>query len=158
MFAVSTMLTTPSNSQSPAERQSNNLPANDSTKITRGHSCVLCQQRKVKCDRQKPCSNCIKARADCVVATPLQPRRRRRNVAESDLVVRLKRYERLLKQHNIKLEPEDANPLQLRPPSPGDDDIGINDVRRLTMNAPHAHLDKPGTFFIRKSHAHYIEK
>lgn len=95
-----------------------------------------------------------------MVATPSQPRRRRRNVTESDLIVRLKRYERLLKNHNIKLEPEieETNQLRFAEPSPGDDDIGINDVRRLTMNAPHSSRDVPGTFFFGKSHAHYIEK
>ncbi|KAI0540721.1 fungal-specific transcription factor domain-containing protein [Xylaria digitata] len=29
-------------------------------------SCVLCRQRKVKCDRRQPCSNCIRAGANCV--------------------------------------------------------------------------------------------
>lgn len=29
-------------------------------------SCVLCRQRKVKCDRRQPCSNCVRARASCV--------------------------------------------------------------------------------------------
>ncbi|KAI2635323.1 hypothetical protein GGS21DRAFT_515277 [Xylaria nigripes] len=29
-------------------------------------SCVLCRQRKVKCDRRQPCSNCVRARAECV--------------------------------------------------------------------------------------------
>lgn len=29
-------------------------------------SCVLCRQRKVKCDRRQPCSNCIRAKASCI--------------------------------------------------------------------------------------------
>ncbi|KAI8949686.1 fungal-specific transcription factor domain-containing protein [Xylaria longipes] len=29
-------------------------------------SCVLCRQRKVKCDRRQPCSNCLRAGANCV--------------------------------------------------------------------------------------------
>ncbi|KAI1434606.1 hypothetical protein GGR50DRAFT_661690 [Xylaria sp. CBS 124048] len=29
-------------------------------------SCILCRQRKVKCDRRQPCSNCVRAGANCV--------------------------------------------------------------------------------------------
>jgi hypothetical protein len=69
-------------------------------------ACVLCQQRKVKCDRKFPCANCIKSRAQCVPAT-LLPRRPRRKVPERDLVDRLRRYEDLLRHNNIKFEPDD---------------------------------------------------
>ncbi|KAL4904771.1 hypothetical protein BDW74DRAFT_185366 [Aspergillus multicolor] len=30
------------------------------------HSCLACRQRKLKCDRQQPCSNCHRAGRDCV--------------------------------------------------------------------------------------------
>lgn len=33
--------------------------------ITRFHSCKRCQQRKVKCDGEDPCSACLKANAGC---------------------------------------------------------------------------------------------
>ncbi|KAJ3570988.1 hypothetical protein NPX13_g5538 [Xylaria arbuscula] len=29
-------------------------------------SCILCRQRKVKCDRRQPCSNCVRAGTNCV--------------------------------------------------------------------------------------------
>lgn len=29
-------------------------------------SCILCRQRKVKCDRRQPCSNCVRAGSNCV--------------------------------------------------------------------------------------------
>jgi hypothetical protein len=89
--------------------------------IPQGHrsqrvlACVLCQQRKVKCDRKFPCSNCIKARipTQCVQAT-LAPRTRRRRFAERELIEQIRKYEGLLKKHNIKFEP-----LQKSLPSPG---------------------------------------
>ena len=84
-------------------------PTVSSQKITRGHSCVLCQQRKVKCDRQKPCSNCIKARAECIPSAPTVPRRRRRKFTEQDLSARLKKYEYLLKKHGVKVEHDEPN-------------------------------------------------
>jgi hypothetical protein len=67
-------------------------------------ACVLCQQRKIKCDRKFPCSNCTKSRAQCVPATQI-PRRRRRRFAERDLLDQLRKYEDLLRQNNIDFEP-----------------------------------------------------
>ncbi|KAK8098131.1 uncharacterized protein PG998_013617 [Apiospora kogelbergensis] len=51
-------------------------------------ACVLCQQRKVKCDRKFPCSGCAKHGIKCVPAT--QTRRRRRRFPERDLLARLR--------------------------------------------------------------------
>lgn len=33
-----------------------------SNKAHRVLACVLCQHRKIKCDRNTPCSNCLKVR------------------------------------------------------------------------------------------------
>ena len=67
-------------------------------------ACVLCQQRKVKCDRKYPCANCIKSQAQCIPATQVS-RRRRRRFPERELLERLRKYEDLLRQNNIKFEP-----------------------------------------------------
>jgi hypothetical protein len=82
---------------SPAQHQ-------HTTKSHRVLACVTCQLRKVKCDRQTPCSNCTKAGIQCVSAA-LVPRQRRRRFAEKDLLDRLRHYERLLHQNNIPFEP-----------------------------------------------------
>ena len=83
------------------------------TKISRPQrvlACVLCQQRKVKCDRKFPCSNCKKSRTDCVQAT-LATRRRRRRFPERVLLERLRTYESLLRQNGIEFEPLHKNSL-----------------------------------------------
>lgn len=67
-------------------------------------ACILCQQRKVKCDRKFPCNNCVKNGAKCVPAA-LAPRQRRRRFPERELLERLRQYEDLLKQNNIAFEP-----------------------------------------------------
>ena len=72
-------------------------------------ACVLCQQRKVKCDRKFPCANCIKSSTQCVPAT-LATRRRRRKFPERELLERLRNYENLLRQNNIKFEPLSKDP------------------------------------------------
>lgn len=75
-----------------------------SHKLTRGTSCVLCQQRKVRCDKNKPCSNCVKAGVDCRVVPPAPPRRRKKRLQERDLIDRLKKYEDLLRDNNVKFD------------------------------------------------------
>lgn len=62
----------------------------------------MCQQRKVKCDRKFPCANCARARVQCMPASPIQ---RRRRFPERELLERLRHYEGLLRQHNIKFNP-----------------------------------------------------
>ena len=72
-------------------------------------ACVLCQQRKVKCDRKFPCANCIKSRTQCKPAT-LATRRRTRKAPERELLERLHKYEDLLRRNKIKFEPLSKDP------------------------------------------------
>ncbi|KAL2069447.1 hypothetical protein VTL71DRAFT_14126 [Oculimacula yallundae] len=67
-------------------------------------ACILCQQRKVKCDRKHPCANCVKARAQCVPATQVT-RQRKRRFPERELLDRLRRYEDLMRRNNIDFDP-----------------------------------------------------
>lgn len=85
---------------------STELPAatTNSSKPQRILACILCQQRKVKCDRKYPCANCIKSRTQCVPATQLS-RPRKRRFPERELLQRLREYEGLLRQNNVKFEP-----------------------------------------------------
>lgn len=65
---------------------------------------MLCAQRKVKCDRKSPCSNCAKAGAQCLSGAAV-PRQRRRRFPERELLERLRHYEGLLSKNNIPFEP-----------------------------------------------------
>ncbi|KAF2815350.1 uncharacterized protein BDZ99DRAFT_378049 [Mytilinidion resinicola] len=89
-----------------------------SAKSQRVLACVLCQQRKVKCNRKFPCTNCERAGAQCVPAT-LAPRHRRRRFPERELLERLRDYEGLLRQNNIKFEPLHAPVEEKASPSLG---------------------------------------
>ncbi|KAI0197368.1 fungal-specific transcription factor domain-containing protein [Xylaria flabelliformis] len=66
-------------------------------KTPRVLACVLCQNRKIKCDRHSPCSNCVKANVPCTPSTPAPPRKRRR--PNQDLQQRLARCEELLSEY-----------------------------------------------------------
>lgn len=77
-------------------------------KPTRILACVLCQHRKIKCDRTFPCANCIKAKVTCTPSTPAPARKRRR--PNQDLQERLARCEDLLKEYaSAKPEGEDGD-------------------------------------------------
>lgn len=43
------------------------------------YSCILCKQRKVRCDRGNPCSGCLRAGVDCVPGVR-QPYKRRKRI------------------------------------------------------------------------------
>ncbi|KAK0719636.1 fungal-specific transcription factor domain-containing protein [Lasiosphaeris hirsuta] len=72
-------------------------PAIASHKPQRILACVLCQHRKIKCDRTFPCANCTKANVKCTPSTPAPARKRRR--PNQDLQERLARCEELLKEY-----------------------------------------------------------
>ncbi|KAJ5808488.1 hypothetical protein N7474_009757 [Penicillium riverlandense] len=83
-------------------------PSGPSSQSQRVLACVLCQQRKVKCDRKFPCANCIRFRVQCVPAT-LAPRQRKRRFPERELLKRIRMYEVLLRQNNVQFEPLHPN-------------------------------------------------
>jgi hypothetical protein len=145
-------------------------------KITRGHSCILCQQRKVKCDRQKPCSNCIRAHAECIPSQPSAPRRRRRKLSELDVAARLRKYEHLLRVNGIKIEDdgvaaasggsggedaeESTSSRQEKPSGQTASSSTESQPLQSTMR-PHEHRGSKagkGQLFSTHGHSRYIEK
>ena len=91
----------PAPEQNPSGSEQN--PPGPAPSSRRVLACVLCQQRKVKCDRRFPCANCTRHGATCVPAT--QPRRRRRRFPERELLDRVRHYEDLLRRNNVRFEP-----------------------------------------------------
>ena len=80
--------------QAPAQQPA---PAIAQTKSRRIISCISCQQRKVKCDRQDPCAPCIKSRLTCQYRAPVTARRRRKKAPGVDTSL----HERLAKLEDI---------------------------------------------------------
>ena len=115
--------------------------ASAAVKPQRVLACVLCQQRKVKCDRKFPCSHCRRAGAQCVPAGLVQ-RQRRRRFPERELLERVRYYEGLLRQHNIKFEPlHGGSPEQMHTPqndhaSPSEEGDGPPNSKGTAGNKP----------------------
>ena len=120
-------------------------------KITRGHSCVLCYQRKVKCDGQRPCSTCAKNQIECISKVPIVPRRKARAPAikEDILLERLRRCEALLKLHGLNLEDSPATVGQF---------IGSPVVPEESQSPESGSGTDSGRLIIEDGHSRYIEK
>ncbi|KAL3434570.1 hypothetical protein BDV09DRAFT_204662 [Aspergillus tetrazonus] len=70
-------------------------------------SCTLCRQRKVKCDRQQPCSNCTRAKTQCVFPPGLgRAPKRPRKAVEARLLAQLSRLESVVK--SMEQQSQDA--------------------------------------------------
>jgi Fungal Zn(2)-Cys(6) binuclear cluster domain len=105
-------------------------------------ACVFCQQRKVKCDHNYPCATCVKARVQCVPATQVSHRRRR--FPERTLLERLRTYEDLLTEHNVKFEP-------LHPRGPHPNAMVQKESSDSHVEASYDSDDEPGTTMVAGS-------
>lgn len=101
------------------QSQINTHSPHSGSKPTRILACVLCQHRKIKCDRTFPCANCIKANVTCTPSTPAPARKRRR--PNQDLQERLARCEELLKVY-ASAKPDDDISMTGTAGGPDDDD------------------------------------
>lgn len=110
------------------------LPEANTKKPQRVLACVLCSQRKVKCDRRLPCSNCVKFRAECVPATITKRQRRRRlPERERDLSDKVRQYEDLLRENNIAFDSVAVEPSGDNEPS---NEENADDSDGLDMSTP----------------------
>ncbi|KAM5355299.1 hypothetical protein ACJ41O_001945 [Fusarium nematophilum] len=96
---------------SPIQAPGSNTPA------LNPRSCVTCRRRKVRCDKQMPCSNCRRAQIPCVFPAPgrapRQPRPRDPNAPpknssqrEIELMKRLRKLEGIVEELSGQIEVE----------------------------------------------------
>lgn len=60
-------------------------------------SCVTCRRRKVRCNKHHPCSNCIKAKIECVYPSPGRAPRKSKKPRDTELLARLRTLENIVK-------------------------------------------------------------
>lgn len=56
-------------------------------------SCIYCRQKKIRCNRKDPCSNCIKVRVECIFPQPARIARKKRDTASAELSARMRQLE-----------------------------------------------------------------
>lgn len=127
-------------------------------------SCIRCFERKTKCDKQNPCSSCVRHNSQCT-PRPRKPSRRAR-VANGGLMdERLRLYEAVLREQGI--DPEQITGtlrIEVRPQSiplespenarqsPADTDVSEVQSTVFTPQLIHGQggreLTKPGDSFV----------
>lgn len=75
--------------------------AQSAARTAKAYSCIRCFERKVKCNKESPCSNCAKAGNECIFRVPPAPRRRKKRTQEEILKARLTHYEDILLSKGI---------------------------------------------------------
>jgi hypothetical protein len=114
-------------------------------------SCVTCRRRKVRCDKQMPCSNCRRALIPCVFPAPgrapRQPRPKDPNAPpksssqrEVELIKRLKKLEGIVEELSGQIEVESGE----RGASPVDSPEGHAAIAQRTNST--GQDPSPGSF------------
>lgn len=91
-----------SNPQDRVQKSSGSISGASSTPNPR--SCVTCRRRKVKCDKKQPCSNCARAKIECVFPGPGRAPRKSRKPPDGELMERLRRLEGVVQTLNAQVE------------------------------------------------------
>jgi Fungal Zn(2)-Cys(6) binuclear cluster domain len=123
-------------------------------------SCLTCRQRKVKCDRRNPCSNCMRAARQCSFIPPVRGKPKRRKAPKEGLHAKLRRYEEMLKSYGAKIEPSDNDiTSEVETMSEADVEMAEDDESRdISRNGPFA-FDKAKTRLITKNgSSRYFDK
>ncbi|PSN72528.1 hypothetical protein BS50DRAFT_545130 [Corynespora cassiicola Philippines] len=127
--------------------------------VQKSFSCVLCAQRKVKCDRLPGgCSNCSKARVTCIYKAPPPPRRRKKGVREVDLQTRLRVYEDALRE--LGIDPEQLIKQELSTPPSQNNPRDANGTLKPNLSGvpPTAKPEKnPGFLVSGEGRSRYLE-
>ncbi|KIW30712.1 uncharacterized protein PV07_02419 [Cladophialophora immunda] len=77
-----------------AQAATENGPAsNPSAPRLNPRSCVTCRRRKVRCNKENPCANCVRAGIECVFPGPGRAPRKPRKPPDAELLARLRRLE-----------------------------------------------------------------
>jgi hypothetical protein len=59
-------------------------------------SCILCHQRKIRCDKRSPCSNCVRVDVLCCYPSQQQNERRPHRTTITEVAARVARLERTI--------------------------------------------------------------
>jgi hypothetical protein len=160
LLLIQRMSAGPAKEERPPDISHVTPPLSKDSKTPRVLACVLCQQRKVKCDRKYPCANCVKSRVQCVPATRV-PSRRKRRFPERELLERLRKYEDLLRQNHITFDPlHGGSTSQKESPNDydSDDDQSKNEVLDRPSPSTTVHSNKvlDATYVFTKKLPHKI--
>ncbi|KAK6444783.1 hypothetical protein FP744_10001031 [Trichoderma asperellum] len=107
-------------------------PGDSGTPLLNPRSCVTCRRRKVRCDKQMPCSNCRRASIPCAFPAPGRAPRQHRpkdpnappkptSLREVELVKRLKKLEGIVEELSGQIEIETGGRVSSAAGSPSNE-------------------------------------
>ena len=122
-------------------------------------SCLTCRQRKVRCDKHHPCSNCVRLEKPCNFIPPVRGKRQRKQPKEG-LHARLRRFEELLRSYGANIEASNDNEIS---DDISQQDINMNDdtphTSDTTESFPHSRLiTKDGTSRYFDKYVQFLRK
>lgn len=88
----------------PDRIQKTNGSLNAGSPTSNPRSCITCRRRKVKCDKKQPCSNCARAKTECIFPGPGRAPRKSRKPPDAELLERLRRLEGVVQSLNAQVE------------------------------------------------------
>ncbi|KAF3390311.1 Bikaverin cluster transcription factor bik5 [Penicillium rolfsii] len=113
---------TEKNASSPTAKDAPSASTSGAGRTPKPRSCVVCRTRKVRCDKQSPCSNCRRANIACIVPSKDRPPRWARRLvppAPEDVMERLRTLENLVRDLRGQLEEATARASSARASSAG---------------------------------------
>lgn len=99
-------------------------------------SCVTCRRRKVKCDKKHPCTNCTKARIDCIFPAPGRAPRKPRKPQDGELMERLRKLEGVVQSLGMGIGDDDESADDAEAPEETEEELlqkKLAEVRDLKM-------------------------
>lgn len=127
------------------DSESVNGEATDASNSFKPYSCVVCHNRKVKCDRNEPCSNCAKANVDCIYRPPPPPRRRKRGRDANGSASQERDKSRRMSDGESFLNDVEGSHLPSRSRSNGLEPQKAGTGRMIVKNGNSVYLDKSVT-------------
>ncbi|KAJ4984736.1 fungal specific transcription factor domain-containing protein [Stagonosporopsis vannaccii] len=91
-------------SHNTTDRVHTNTSPNGGPFVPNPRSCITCRRRKVKCDKKQPCSNCARAKIECIFPGPGRAPRKSRKPPDAELLERLRRLEGVVQNLNAQVE------------------------------------------------------
>src|SRR5436190_11438545 len=85
-------------------------PSTETSQQLNIRSCITCRRRKVRCDKQRPCSNCVKARVECIFPGPGRAPRKSKKSPDRELLARLRRLEGVVQSLSVQVVNNDVIP------------------------------------------------
>lgn len=80
----------------------------------------VCSQLQVKCDKKHPCSNCVRAKIECVFPGPGRAPRKSRKPQDAELLDRLRRLEGVVSSLNAQVEEHEQEAAEREKNGPTD--------------------------------------